>query len=182
MPNVIVISVSEMSNISGITHSDIVPMFGKNRDAICSIHKENEKQVYIVAYNNLLPFNIVQRALAREMGHIVLKHDTASKNNTEEALCFAQHLLCPRALIHAVQATGMRFTTDLLTNLTGACEQSIVYMRHIPETKVPYRLNRFILGQFMPFFRNFFDYYQTAKPKDGSGLVDFGTYMDGYTE
>ena len=182
MGNVIVISFSEMSDLSGLKRSDIVPLFGKNRDAISSIHTEHGKSIYVVAYNRLLPFGVVQRALAREMAHIVLHHENASESNEEEAACFAQHLLCPRPLIHAVQATGIRFTVDLLTNLTGANEQSMVSMRHLPGTQVPCGLNRFVRSQFMPFFVNFFDYHQSVLPQDGSAIVDFGSYMDGYEE
>ena len=34
----------------------------------------------------------------------------------------------------------------------------------------------------MPFIVNFFDYYQTVMPKDGSALADLGTFMEGYEE
>lgn len=182
MGNVIVISFADVSDISGIRRSDIIPLFGKNRDAVSSIHNENGNPFYVVAYNSLLPFGIVQRALAREMAHIVLQHDCASKENAEEAECFAQHLLCPRPLIHAIQATGIRITNDLLTNLTGLSDQSMFCIRHLPRVEVPAGLNRFVRSQFMPFILNFFDYYQSAITNDGSALVDFGTYMDNYKE
>ena len=182
MGNAIVISFSEMSDMSGMKRSEIIPLFGKNRDAVLSVHAENGKSTYVVAYNSLLPFGVVQRALAREMAHIVLKHETDSKENAEEAACFAQHLLCPRPLIHAIQATGIRITVDLLTSLTGVSDQSMFCIRHLPGTKVPHGLNRFVRSQFMPFIVNFFDYYQSAMPQDGSALVDLGTYMDGYIE
>lgn len=178
MGNVIVISFSDMSDVSGFKRSDIVPLFGKNRDAISSLHTENGKSTYVVAYNSLLPFGIVQRALSREMAHIVMHHENA---NDEEATCFANHLLCPRPLIHALQATGIKITVDLLTSLTGLSEQSMLCIRHLPKTDVPAGLNRFVRSQFMPFILNFFDYCQSTT-KDGSALVDFGSYMDGYIE
>ena len=182
MDNVIVISFSEMSDMSGIDRSEIIPIFGKNRDAVTSIHFENGKKTYIVAYNRLLPFNMIQRALAREMAHIVLKHEGNTETEKEEALCFEHHLLCPRALVHTVQASGMRITVELLANLTGIFDQSLLYMRHLPGTDVPARLNCFVRSQFMPFFLNYFDFYRTVMPKDGSALADLGTYMDGYQE
>ena len=89
MNNVIVISFTEISDISGVKRSDIIPLFGSSRDAVTSIHIENGRSVYVVAYNGILPFNIVQRALAREMAHIVMKHEDASDSNIEEASCFA---------------------------------------------------------------------------------------------
>lgn len=182
MENVIVISFSELGDLSGVDRSEIISMMGKNRDAITSVHTEGERTRYVVAYNKILPFGLVQRALARELGHIVLHHDGISAENTEEANCFACHLLCPRPLIHIAQATGIRITVDLLANLTGLFDQSLLYIRRLPGANVPPNLNSFVRSQFMNFFLNVFDYYQTAKPNDGSALADFGTYMDNYTE
>lgn len=182
MENVIALSFSDLSKSTGIVKKDLLPLFGKNRDAITSIHTENGMPVYVVAYDTLLPFNLLQRALARELAHIVLKHTESTTDNAEEAECFVHHLLCPRPLIHAIQATGMRITVDLIANLTGACNQSLSSMRRIPGTDVPAGLNMFVRSQFMPFILNFFSYYQYVKPKDGSALADFGSYMDGYSE
>ena len=182
MKNVVVISFSDISEDYGIKCKEMIPMFEKNLDAITSVFTENGARQYIVAYNNNLPFNMVQRALAREMGHIVLGHDGYSEENNEEAMCYAYHLLCPRSLIHALQATCLRLTTDLLANLTGVYDQSIVAMRRIPATDVPKNLNCFVRNQFMPFVMNLFGYYRYVLPKDGSALVDLGTFMEGYVE
>ena len=182
MDNVITVSFSSISDSSGISRKDLIPMFGKSQDAVTSFHAEGGVARYVVAYNSLLPFNMVQRALAREMGHIVLKHKGSSPENTEEAMCFAKHLLCPRPLIHAVQAIGMRFTVDLLANLTGIFDQALLSIRHTPGTHVSPGLNRFVRSQFMPFILNFFQFYQTVMPKDGSAIADLGTYMDNYEE
>jgi len=181
--NVIVMSFSEISESAGIERRELVPMFGRNRDAITSVHTENGKQVYVIAYNALLPFNVLQRALAREIGHIVLRHKEYSKENAAEAECFAYHLLCPRAMLHFFQVTNVRITTDLLANLTGIFDQSITTMRRIPATEVPANLNRFVRNQFMPFLTNLFDYYQyVTQFNDGSALADLGSYMDNYEE
>ena len=182
MDNVIVTSFSEISDSSGINRSDLLKTLGRNRDAITSVHTENGRTSYVVAYNRLLPFAVVQRALAREMAHIILNHEDRSTDNEKEADCFAMHLLCPRPLIHAIQASGIRVTSDLLANLTGVFDQTVTSMRRIPETNVPPGLNRFVRGQFFPFFVNFFEYYKLVKNEDGSALVDFGTFMDGYVE
>ena len=180
--NLIVVSFAEMSNSSGISQSDLIPVFGAGCDAVTSFHTKNGKQMYVVAYNNLLPFNVIQRALARELGHIVLHHTESSRENTIEAECFMYHLICPRPLIHAIQATGIRFTADLLANMTGVFEQSMINIRHIPGTSVPVCKNRFLRTQFMPFILNFFNFYQNMKQNDGSAIADLGTFMDGYEE
>ena len=182
MDDVIVVSFSDMGNASGLNKRDIMPLFGKNRDAVTSVHTENGRPFYVVAYDSLLPFAMIQRALAREMGHIVLRHTGCSEENTAEALCFAAHFLCPRPLVHAIQATCLRLSVDLLANLTGVFDQALQSMRRLPLTAVPAGLNRFVRNQFMPFVLNFFEYYQSVLPSDGSAVADFGSFMDGYEE
>ena len=182
MDNVITVSFSELGISSGINKNDIVPLFGKNRDAVTSIHMKDGEKFYVVAYDSMLPFNMIQRALAREMGHIVLNHTENSIENMEEATTFSHHLLCPRALLHAIMATGIRITVDLLSNLAGVFDQCLVCMRKTPGTTVPIALNRFVRTQFMPFIVNFFEFHRTVMPADGSALADFGSFMDGYEE
>ena len=154
MENVIVTSFSDMNESFGD-----LPLFGANIDAVTSIHKENGTTKYVVAYNNILP-----------------------PENAEEALCFARHLLCPRPLIHAVQSTGIRVTKDLVANLTGIFEQTMVGLRRTPGTDVPASMNNFVRRQFMPFVISIFDYYRSRMIHDGSALADFGTYMDNYKD
>ena len=182
MDNVITISFSDLGRSSGISKKDLIPLFGKNRDAVTSAHTKGPETIYVVAYDSMLPFNMIQRALAREMGHIVLKHDGNSAENAAEATTFSHHLLCPRALIHTFQALNIRITVDLLANLTGVFDQFLLSMRRTPGTDVPAGLNMFVRSQFMPFVLNVFEYYQNVMPKDGSALADFGTFMDGYKE
>lgn len=182
LDNVIVLSFAEISDFTGINRNDLVPICGRNHDAVTSIHTENGKQTYVVAYNAMLPFNMVQRALARELAHIVLRHQDCTPENQAEADCFCYHFLCPRPLIHFAQVTNMRLTVDLLANLTGMFDQSIIAMRRIPATHVQTNLNVFIRSQFMPFMHNLFDYYQYTISRDGSALADLGTFMDGYIE
>ena len=182
MENVIVVSYEEIETLSGLNRSDLSEMFGKCKDAVSSIHITNGKPIYIVAYNGLLPFNMLQCALAREMGHIVLGHKESTPDNEAEARCYAQHLLCPRPLIHTIQVISMRISEDLIGNLTGIHQQWLVRMRRTPGAHVPANLNRFVRNQFMPFILNFYEYYRDVMPQDGSALVDFGTYMDNYEE
>ena len=174
MDNVVVVSFSDLSD-----HAD--PLFGVYADAVTSVHTDGSCTRYIVAYNSLLPFTMVQRALARELGHIILRHEGRSKENTAEALCFARHLLCPRPLIYALQATGARVTSDMVSNLTGIFDyQTVSAMRRTPGAEVPAGLNRFLRTQFMPFIINFVMCWRPAA--DGSESADLGTYMDNYKE
>ena len=184
-PGVFVVSFTEMSEHLGIDRKDLVSICGDpNQDAVTSVHFDGDSVRYIVAYNQQLPFHIVKRALARELGHIALGHDGSRPEDVrnEEARCFAIHLLCPRPLIHAFQAAGFRITTELLGNLTGCYDHCLSCMRRIPGTSVPRELNQLIRDQFMDYIINSFDFYRTASHTDGSAFADFGTFMDGYEE
>ena len=185
IPGVFVLSFEEMSEISSISRSSLLSMCGElNQDAVTTVNVEDNKLRYVVAFNQKLPSFVVQRALARELGHIVLGHDGTKPEEvrTSEAVCFANHLLCPRPLIHSIQSTGIRITTEVLGNLTGCYEYCLSCMRRIPAVHVPPELNRIIRDQFMPYILNFFEYQRIASRKDVSSLADFGTYMDGYEE
>ena len=178
MNDVMVMSFTDLSESSGLNRRELLPLFGKNLDAITSFYNG----AYIVAYNSILPFGMIQKALAREMGHIILEHKGYTDEQNAEAMCFAYHLLCPRPLIHSMQSTCLRVTTDLIANLTGIYDQSIVAMRRIPGTDVPANLNRFVRNQITPFVLNLFEFCQTTLFADGSALADFGSFMEGYCE
>ena len=184
MPGVLVVSFAEMSQSSGIDRKNIVTMFGENnQDAVTSVHEKNGKLVYLVAYNQRLPIYMIQRSLARELGHIVLGHDGSLPEDVrhEEAQAFAYHLICPRALVHAVQQSGIRFSTEVLGNMTGCYERCLLGMRKLPGTNVPAELNRQVRDQFAEYINNFLD-YQTFVREDESVTADFGSFMEGYRE
>ena len=185
IPGVLVISFEEMSALSGIRRSELVELCGSsNQDAVTTVSDDGDGLRYVVAYNQKLPFFLVQRALSRELGHILLGHDGTLPEDVRfaEAKCFAHHLLCPRPLIHSVQATNIRITMEVLNNLTGCNENCLTCMRRIPGVHVPAELNRQVRSNFMPYIINFFHYQRSAAHNDGSALADFGTYMDGYEE
>ena len=185
IPGVLVMSYQSMSDEVQQDRQCVIDLFGeKNHDAFTSVNLVDGKKQYLVTYNQLLPAVLIQRALARELGHIVLGHDGTRPESVrnEEALCFAKHLLCPRPLIHAIQSSGIRFTVDVLSNLTGCNHHCLSCISKLPATHVPADLNRQVRDLFMPYFRNFYEYQRYASLKDGSAIADLGTYMDGYEE
>ena len=104
-----VVTFTEMSRMIGMSRQDLVSTFeAENHDAVSSVYVKDGQPHYLVAYNMRLPQYIVHRALAREMGHIILCHDGSRPEDVRnaEALCFAHHLLCPRPLIHAISAAN----------------------------------------------------------------------------
>lgn len=182
---VLVLSFAEISQDVGIERQRVVSAFGdKNQDAITSAFDVDGKKLYIVGYNQRLPIYMVQRALARQLGHIVLGHDGSRPDDVRmaEVKCFAHHLLTPRALLHMVEASGIRITTEVLGNLTGCYDQCLYCMRRIPGVKVPAELNRAVRDQFKDYFYNFFEFQRAVAHEDGSALADFGSYMEGYEE
>ena len=177
--NVLVLSFSEISDLMGFNRKDVIGMFG-NGDAFTS-YKDGR---YIVTYNMRLPFHLQQRALARELGHIVLKHDGSRPEEVREAeaLCFARHFLCPRALIKALDECPIPLNMHTLCDITGCDDRCVDAMQNIPATFVPSELNRLIKEQFGDYVRNCVDYYDIIKAEDNLPIVDFGTFMDGYRE
>ena len=184
-PGVFVVSFAEMSEQLSMERQNLVTLCGENnQDAVTSVHFDGDRVRYLVAYNQQLPLFIVNRALARELGHIVLGHDGTRPEavRNAEARCFAHHLLCPRPLIHAIQAFNLRLTTELLGNVTGCYDYCLSCIRRTPGVPVPAELNRAVRDQFMPYFKNLFEFQRYASLKDVSALADLGTYMDRYEE
>ena len=185
IPNVLVVSYEELSHEMGMDRKCVMDPFGeKNQDAFTSVNIVNGKPQYLVTYNQKLSVNLAQRGLARELGHILLQHDGTKpeKVRNDEARCFAHHLLCPRAMIYNIKATGIRLTTEVLGNLTGCYDLCLTCMRRQPAVHIDPELNRQVRDLFMPYIMNFFEFQKYARHKDGSALADFGNYMEGYEE
>ncbi|MBO7662850.1 MAG: hypothetical protein J6U01_05725 [Clostridia bacterium] len=184
-PGVLVVSYQSLSDDLDRDRQCMIETFGeKNQDAFTSVNIKDGKKLYIVTFNQMLSLSLVQRALARELGHILLGHDGTRPEDVrnEEAKCFAHHLLVPRALIHMFHASNLRLTEEVLGNLTGCYHVCLSCMRKTPAVNVPRELNAQVRDQFIPYFRNFFDFQRYAAHKDGSAIADLGTYMDGYEE
>ena len=180
-----VVTFTEMSRMVGVDRADLLSAFdAENHDAVSSVYLKNGKPHYLVAYNMRLPQYLIQRALAREMGHIVLGHDGSRPQDVRnaEAFCFAHHLLCPRPLIHAIQEAGIKITVEVLGNVTGCYERCLVGMRHEPATHVPAELNRKVKEQFSDYIADFLDFQSYLAREDDSMIANFGTFMDGYEE
>ena len=183
-PGVIVLSFEEMSQKTNIDRKEILDTLGcKNQDAVTTVFLDDDLK-YVVTYNRMLSSGIICRALARELGHILLGHDGSRPEEVrnEEAKCFAHHLLCPRPLIHLFQATGIRLTVEMLGNVTCFYDHCVSCIRKQPAVKVPAELNKQVAEQFMPYITNLFEYQRYASLKDGSALADLGAYMDYYEE
>ena len=184
-PGVLVLSFTEMSNRIGVDRDNLLTSFEtENHDAVTSLHVDDGQLRYLVTYNQRLPFYLLQRALARELGHIVLGHDGSRPEDVRmaEAYCFAHHFLCPRPLISAIQHSGLPFTVEVLGAMTGCYERCLQGMRKTPPVHVPADLNRKVKEQFSDYISNFLDYEKYLSKSDESMIANFGTFMDGYEE
>lgn len=185
LPGVLVVTYEKLSSDLGQDRRCVITAFGDhNQDAFTSVSVVDGSPRYLVTYNALLPSTISQRALARELGHIILGHDGSRPEDVriEEAKCFANHLLCPRPMLHAIQSSGHRLTVEMLGNLTGCYDYCLSCMRRLPAVHVSPELNRAVRDQFMPYIMNYFEFQRYAAHKDNSALADLGSFMDGYEE
>ena len=179
------VTFTEMSNTLGIDRTDIINLFStENHDAITSAFVKDGKTMHIVAYNMRLPDYLIQRAVAREMGHIVLCHDGSLPEDVRlaEAQCFAYHLLCPRPLINAIQQSSTKLTVEVLGNITGCYERCLIGMSQTPATHVPAELNRKAKEMFSDYLDEFLDFQTFLEKNDRSMIANFGSYMEGYEE
>jgi len=184
VPGVLVLSFEEMSRDTGIERQEILKRFGENQDA-ATFYRNSGKIRYIVAYNQSLSTYLAQRAIARELGHIVLGHDgetRTTENRMAEAYCFAHHLLCPRPVIKAFQDAGIPLTYEVLGSVTGCYERCLSGIRTEPGVHVDPELNRKVKEQFSDYLRNMIDFQQILSRSDQSAPADFGHYMDNYEE
>lgn len=184
-PGCLALSFTEMSARLGLDRENVLTAFDtESHDAVTSVHFDDGKLRYLVTYNQRLPFYLLQRALARELGHIVLGHDGSRPEDVRmaEAYCFAHHFLCPRPLIHAVQQSGIPFTVEVLGAMTGCYERCLQGMRKTPPVHVDPALNRQVRDQFADYISNFLDFESYLSKSDESMIANFGTYMDGYEE
>ena len=184
MPNVLVLPFAEMALQIGADRDRVISSFGESMDAVTSVHFASAGLRYVVAYNQRLPAYLVQRALARELGHIVLRHDGSRPDavRAEEAITFARHLICPRPLIRAMLDSGIRLTVETLGNITGCYERCLAGLRKTPGVSIPPEMNRQIRAQFADYIADFVRFQPIISREDETPIADFGTYMDGYEE
>ena len=182
-PGVRVISFTKMADEIGIIRRDLIPLFGGNMDAATFKLDMNIDNVeYVVVYNMRLPFDIIWRAVARELGHIVLGHDGSTRPadvRLAEALCFAHHLISPRPIIHMLQQSG-NLTMNVLTATTGCSQECVDELQTIPGAKVPKELNLQVKNLFKRGISEYILFHQAKE--DRSPVVDFGTFMVNYEE
>ena len=185
-PKVRVMPFTHMASEAGMNRDDLIPLFGANQDAATfHLGMDIPDVQYVVVYNMRLPFEVIWRAVARELGHIVLGHDgqTRSKEvRRAEAMCFAHHLISPRPIIYLMQQSNVPLTMNVLANTTGCSPECVDDIQTIPGANVPAEMNRKVKSQFERGIMEYLRFHAASPIKDKSPLVDFGTYMDNYTE
>ena len=185
-PGVRVISFAKMANEIGMERDELVPLFVHNQDAATfKLDMEIDDVAYIVAYNMRLPFEIIWRGLARELGHIVLGHDGITRPydvRRAEAMCFAHHLLSPRPILQMLRESVPQLTMNILSDTTGCIDECVEDMAETPGTNVPPELNRAVREQFSRGIEEYIRFHSASKKADHSPVVNLGTFMDNYEE
>ena len=185
-PGVRVLPYTKMASDAGMDRKELIPIFGNQDAATFHLDLPGMDDVrYVVVYNMRLPFEIIWRAIARELGHIVLGHDGITRSmeaRMQEATCFAHHLISPRPVLHFLRQSGLPFTLNVLTNTTGCAEECVQEMQTIPGAHVPTELNAQVRDLFVPHLREYVDFYRASNKQDKSPLLDLGTFMDNYEE
>lgn len=180
-----VLSFARMANEAAMERDELIPLFVANQDAATFRMGMDLVDVqYVVVYNARLPYEIIWRAVARELGHIVLGHDGLTRPyevRRAEAMCFAHHLLSPRPVLHLL-CTSLTLTMNVLSDTTGCIDECVYDMAAIPGTHVPAELNRRVRDQFAPRLMEYVRFNRAAHKPDTSPRVDLGTFMDGYEE
>lgn len=182
-PGVRVMSFTKFATQTGVDRSDLIPLFGANQDAATfNLDMNIEGVEYVVVYNMRLPYEIIMRGVARELGHIVLGHNGVTRTpevRKAEAVCFAHHLISPRPVIRMLQ-DAIPLTMNVLTATTGCSEECVDEMRDIPGAHVAPEINRQVKELFARGITEYISFYNAAKKEDKSPLIDFGTFMENY--
>ena len=184
LPDTLVLPFAEVALKANKDRDQIIRTFGESQDAVTSVHLTSHGLRYVVAFNQRLPAYIIQRAMARELGHIVLRHDGSRPDDvrSEEAITFARHLICPRPLLRAISDAGISLSVEMLGNITGCYERCLAGLRKTPGVSVPPELNRQIRAQFADYVADFVKFHPILSREDETPIADFGTYMDNYDE
>lgn len=185
-PGVRVMPFTRMADEAGIERNDLVPLFGGNQDAATfHLGLDIPGVQYVVVYNLRLPYEIIWRGIARELGHIVLGHDGSKRTaevRLQEAMCFAHHLITPRPIIRIIQESGIPLTLSVLAQTMGCSEECIEDMQRIPSVHVSAEMNRKVRDLFSSGINEYLRFHRAAPLKDVSPVVDLGTYMDDYKD
>lgn len=184
LPDTLVLPFAEVALKTNEDRDQIIRTFGESQDAVTSVHLTSHGLCYVVAFNQRLPAYIIQRAMARELGHIVLRHDGSRPDDVryEEAITFARHLICPRPLLRAISDAGISLTVEMLGNVTGCYERCLAGLRKTPGVSVPPELNRKVREQFADYVTDFAKFHPIIARGDDTPIADFGSYMDNYEE
>lgn len=183
-PGARVIPFTRFADQAGIDRDDLIPLFGENQDAATfHLNMSIEGVKYVIVYNMRLPCEIIRRAIARELGHIILGHDGVTRPTDvrlAEAKCFAHHLISPRPVIKMLQEIPL--TMNVLASTTGCSDECVADLQGIPGAHVAPELNRQVKEQFARGIHEYIRFHKAAKKEDRSPVIDFGSYMEGYKE
>ena len=181
------VSFSRPEELDDIIVETSLSEFRKANDMVMSTVYRNEEgqDHYIFAVNRDAPMGKIRLALAVELGHIYLGHDTwdIPSSKQHDAECFALHLEFPRALIQLLKDRGYVFTTESFQRVFGDCEWCMRTLLNAEPVSVSPELNQMVKELFVPHV-NLLDetgIIRMSKYSHGEEM-DLSRYMEGYEE
>lgn len=168
-----------------IMNTNVLTSQHRRNLVMSSIYVDDGGQTnYLFSVNRNAPMGHLKLALAVELGHIYLGHNShfaQSKKHNQEAECFAIHLEFPRPLIKLLQEKGVRLTKETFSRIFGDCEWCLDSILNAQPVRITPELNRLVKEQFAPYVDKLEDIGVFLIPSRGEEL-DLSSYMEGYEE
>lgn len=157
-----------------------------NDYVMSSIYTDEEGKTikYLISTNRTAPIGDLRLAIAVELGHIYLGHNShmnMTKHMLHDAECFALHFEFPRPLIKLLQERGYVFTEESFARIFGECEWCMDRLMTAPAVKTSPELNRMVKEQFTPYVDVLDDIGIMMIPAKGK-VIDLSKYMEGYED
>ena len=148
------------------------------------VTEDDLKSRYLFSVNRNAPMGHLKLALAIELGHIYMGHNShirrAGKDN-KEAECFAIHLEFPRPLIKLLTERGYILTKETFSRIFGDCEWCLESILNAQPVHIVPELNRMLKEQFTPYVDSL-DYIGINMIPSKGVPLDLSRYMEGYEE
>lgn len=151
--------------------------------SIYAREKQDEAH-YLISVNRNAPMGHLKLALAVELGHIYLGHNSHMNESPmmkKEAECFAMHFEFPRAVIRLLQERGYVFTKESFERVFGDCEWCLDSILNARPANVSPDLNRLVKEQFKPYIDELIEIGIGTIAEKGERL-DLTRYMAGYQD
>ena len=181
-----IITFSDPQELDDVVGMNVITSVNRNNLLMSSIYSDEEgsEAHYLFSVNRNADLGHLKLALAVEIGHIYLGHNShmnEREHMEKEAECFAVHLEFPRAVIKLLQEKGYVFTKESFSRVFGDCEWCLDSILNARPVTISPELNRLVKEQFKPYVETLIDIGILLMPVHGEPL-DLSNYMAGYED